>query len=346
MVPSAQREISERGKGYRRRLVKASGWAGLGTVGLFVVFVRWGPGQSADAVALRGHKLVNGSIWSWANRLLQQELWLAAVIGFVIVTMSAIRGHHRQALAVLATMAGAPFLAVVASRLLSVPALAGPDPRSLESAFPSEHAAVAMATALCLVLVLGDRRRAIGVACGVPLWLVFGVAVVIAGWHRPSEVVAAFSVTLATCFLVVAAVASSSSDVAEAKRHDTGDLSRTWVTPLVLGLGLAIPSLVCWLILSLGDPVNALAAHVVSLVFIAGSGLTAVGAFCWVIRDVDLWRSRHDDGGVSVKGEARSSEPLDCSLFDKQLEGIEDGAVGGRFIHVESEDDLGDDVLG
>jgi hypothetical protein len=73
-----------------------------------------------------------------------------------------------------------------------------------QPSFPSGHATVAMALALAAVLVASPRSRGVVAALGLVYALAVGVAVVSAGWHRPSDVLGAQLITFAWAAVVCA----------------------------------------------------------------------------------------------------------------------------------------------
>jgi len=78
-----------------------------------------------------------------------------------------------------------------------------------DNSYPSGHTTVGMAVAVAAMLVV-PRRLLVPTAIGAGLFgSAFGVAVVAAGWHRPSDAVGAFLVVIA----VGAAFAGAGSDL-------------------------------------------------------------------------------------------------------------------------------------
>ncbi|WP_309223291.1 phosphatase PAP2 family protein [Micromonospora sp. CP22] len=153
-------------------------------------------GQWIDTVALTGNRIGRDHIEEPVDRLLNAmsvvSLLAATVtIGFIAL----IRG--RVALAVAATLliAGAN----VTTQLLKY-GLGRPDYGiDLERAYvgnslPSGHTTVAGSVAVALVLVLPPKARAVAAVIGAGYAAAAGVATLSAGWHRPSDAVAAFLV--------------------------------------------------------------------------------------------------------------------------------------------------------
>ncbi|RIV40000.1 phosphatase PAP2 family protein [Micromonospora radicis] len=155
-----------------------------------------GTGQWLDTVALTGNRIGREHIEDPVNRILNAMsvvslLAATLMIGFIAL----IRG--RVALAVAATMVIAG--SNVSTQLLKY-GLGRPDYGiDLERAYvgnslPSGHTTVAASVAVALVLVLPPKGRAFAAVVGAGYAAAAGVATLSAGWHRPSDAVAAFLV--------------------------------------------------------------------------------------------------------------------------------------------------------
>jgi membrane-associated phospholipid phosphatase len=169
-------------------------------VAAFVVvwrfFVRSERGQRFDTVALTGNTIgrdhIDDLVSSVLNAMSIAALLLTTVvIGFIAL----IRG--RVALAVVATLfiVGANATVQAAKYAIQRPDL-GVDPEraAAGNSFPSGHTAVAVSFAVALVLVLPPRLRGVAAVLGAGYAALAGVATLSAGWHRPSDAVAAILV--------------------------------------------------------------------------------------------------------------------------------------------------------
>ncbi|MEV4713919.1 phosphatase PAP2 family protein [Micromonospora sp. NPDC049374] len=209
-------------------------------------------GQWIDTVALTGNRIGRDHIEEPVDRILNAMsvvslLAVTVMIGFIAL----IRG--RVALAVAATLliAGAN----VTTQLLKY-GLSRPDYGiDLERAFvgnslPSGHTTVAGSVAVALVLVLPAKVRAGGAVIGAGYAATAGVATLSAGWHRPSDAVAAFLVVG-----VWAALAGLLLLVTQRERAEVapGDAHR--LTALLLGaaglLAIAGCALALWWLVGL-----------------------------------------------------------------------------------------------
>ncbi|WP_158891066.1 phosphatase PAP2 family protein [Amycolatopsis anabasis] len=128
-----------------------------------------------------------------SDRLLELIGQIAILLGSVAVIL--LIGIARKRLAVGLAAAAIIPCAIGASRLLKLFVLTrpelGPDTSLTHNSFPSGHATAATSTGLALLLVAPRRARP-GLSLLGGAWaLVAGFAVVIAGWHRPSDALGA-----------------------------------------------------------------------------------------------------------------------------------------------------------
>ncbi|MGS2615334.1 phosphatase PAP2 family protein [Micromonospora sp. LZ34] len=236
----------------------ARGWTAVWLVVLAIVqaaafLVVWriavhtGVGQWVDTVALTGNRIGQDRIDEPVDRILNAMSVVSlvvttAVIGFIAL----IRG--RIALAVTATLliVGANVTTQLLKHGLDRPDY-GIDPERAYAgnSLPSGHATVAASVAVALVLVLPRRVRAVGAFLAAGYAAVAGVATLSAGWHRPSDALAAFLVVgvwsaLAGLLLLVSQREQAQVESADAHR----------VAAAVLGIGGAVAVVACALALS------------------------------------------------------------------------------------------------
>jgi membrane-associated phospholipid phosphatase len=164
-------------------------------VAVYLVFVQTAWGQRLDDAALAGRgRLPPPVIRGVLDLLATIDLGSLLVALVAIVALGSRRGHVRLAVAAGGVIVGATVSAEWLKRIiLTRPALlASPDPFGTGNSLPSGHATVAMSLAMALLFVAspGARRRIalIGGAYAVAI----GAAAITAGWHRPSDVVAAY----------------------------------------------------------------------------------------------------------------------------------------------------------
>ncbi|WP_262016234.1 phosphatase PAP2 family protein [Micromonospora sp. Mcm103] len=168
--------------------------AAFGLVWRFAVHTELG--QWLDTVALTGNRIgqdrIDGPVNTLLNAMSVVSLLAAtAVIGFIAL----IRG--RKALAVTATLliAGANVTTQLLKYYLVRPDFGiDPERAAAGNSLPSGHTAVAASVAIALILVLPRKLRVAGAFLGAGYAAAAGVATLSAGWHRPSDAVAAYLV--------------------------------------------------------------------------------------------------------------------------------------------------------
>ncbi|MEU7794837.1 phosphatase PAP2 family protein [Micromonospora tulbaghiae] len=168
--------------------------AAFGLVWRFAVHTELG--QWLDTVALTGNRIGQDRIDDPVDTLLNAMsvvslLAATAVIGFIAL----IRG--RKALAVTATLliAGANVSTQLLKHYLARPDFGiDPERAAAGNSLPSGHTTVAASVAVALILVLPRKLRVAGAFLGAGYAAAAGVATLSAGWHRPSDAVAAYLV--------------------------------------------------------------------------------------------------------------------------------------------------------
>ncbi|MFF5071051.1 phosphatase PAP2 family protein [Micromonospora olivasterospora] len=210
------------------------------TAGLVVVWrfaLHTELGQWLDTVALTGNRIGHDRIDEPVDRLLNAMsavslLAATAVIGFIALM------RRRVALAVTATLliGGANATTQLLKYFLARPDFGiDPERAAVGNSLPSGHAAVAASVALALILVLPRKVRAVGAFLGAGYAATAGVATLSAGWHRPSDAVAAFLVVG-----VWAAVAGLLLLVTQRERAQVEPADAHRIAAAVLGVGGAL----------------------------------------------------------------------------------------------------------
>ncbi|MBX7266204.1 phosphatase PAP2 family protein [Micromonospora sp. Llam7] len=209
-------------------------------------------GQWIDTVALTGNQIGRNHIDEPVDRILNAMsvvslLAVTVMIGFIAL----IRGRIALAVAATLLIAGANVTTQLLKYGLTRPDY-GVDPERMYvgNSLPSGHTTVAASVAVALVLVLPPKVRAFAAVIGAGYAATAGVATLSAGWHRPSDAVAAFLVVG-----VWGALAGLLLLVTQRERAEVaaGDAHRR--TALLLGLGgvlaLAACALALWWLVSL-----------------------------------------------------------------------------------------------
>ncbi|MEV0718154.1 phosphatase PAP2 family protein [Asanoa sp. NPDC050611] len=165
-------------------------------VAVWRFFVRSTHGQLLDTVALAGNWIgqarINGVVDTILNTVSVVSLVGAtAAIGFIAL----IRRRVAVAFGAILLIAGASVTTQVLKRLIERPQLGVDVERAAAgNSLPSGHATIAMAVAIAFLLVLPPRVRGAGAVVGACGAAIVGIATLSAGWHRPSDVAAAFLV--------------------------------------------------------------------------------------------------------------------------------------------------------
>ena len=113
------------------------------------------------------------------------------------------------------------------------------------NSLPSGHTTVAASVAVALVLVLPPKARAFAAVVGAAYAAVAGVATLSAGWHRPSDAVAAFLVVG-----VWAALAGLLLLITQRERAQVASADAHRGVVLLLGIGGLLAIVACALALS------------------------------------------------------------------------------------------------
>ena len=202
-----------------RALLALAAACALAAVVIQVLAVRTADGQRLDDAA-RGNlspRSPTAVINATGNLLDTISASSLLLLGAGIMAMALLRGRP-----LLAVGAGVVVLGANLTTQWLKGELGRPDllPGSLPTpgSFPSGHVTVAMSLAMALVLVVPPSLRWVAAALGSAYAIGVGVAVILLDWHRPSDVLGAYLVTVAWTALVAAALLAA---------HDGGGLAAT-----------------------------------------------------------------------------------------------------------------------
>jgi membrane-associated phospholipid phosphatase len=164
------------------------------------VFIRTGLGQTIDSAAMRGGDIHHAQVSEVLSRTLNAtQLAELAVACLVAVGVGVLR--RRLDLSI-----GAALLVIAANLAvqqfkahLDRPDLDG---SGMPNSFPSGHTAAAASVAFVLILVFPRAMRGAMGLLGAAYVTVVAIATVWAGWHRPSDTVAALLIVLAIAALI------------------------------------------------------------------------------------------------------------------------------------------------
>ena len=170
-------------------------------VALFVLVYRLAVhttrGRLLDGAAFRGSVVARSRVTDYVEGLLDIVSVLALMVAAATLVGIALARHRRGlAVASVVLIVGAN----ATTQLLKSTVLTRPDlglqettPATLNS-LPSGHGTVALSVVAALVLVVPAALRPVVAVAGVAYASVTGLATLSAGWHRPSDAVAAFLV--------------------------------------------------------------------------------------------------------------------------------------------------------
>ncbi len=197
---------------------RALGFLALAVVAALVLgfsywlFIRTHAGQVIDNSAYLGRAGATPRAALRARDLLD-VIFISSVVAaaVVIIIVAVIRRSFLVGLLAVGGFLGAVAVAEILKLVLSRPNL---DPvrndildKGLYNTFPSGHTTIAAGASLALIIVSSPAFRPIALWFGTAFTSAVACAVVIAGWHRPSDAVggiatAAFVLSLAACLAV------------------------------------------------------------------------------------------------------------------------------------------------
>jgi len=276
---------------------------------LAAVFLTSAAGQRVDETALQGARIGRGRLIDGALTV----LGLVSVAGLVAATATVVviafsRRRGDLALAVVVLVGGANATTqVLKYRVLERPDV-GIDTITLNS-LPSGHSTVAASLAVALVLVVPVGLRGVTAVFGVGTAALTGVATLAAGWHRPSDVVAALLVVGAWLGLVTAGLALLRPGPGSPREPGRRVVAAPTVVVLVGAavLALAVTALALWRTLGL----DAIARARGDLLLAYAGGASAVAGFAGLLLAAALLVAPEDERvpaepPLSARGPERS----------------------------------------
>jgi hypothetical protein len=171
---------------------------------LYGVAVRTEVGQHADEAALVGGQVAPHRAQSGANRLLRFVSIGSLAAAVIALGVLAWLWRRPWLIALPAAVVG---LCLLGSELFKLVILTRPDlwPSDLSgNTYPSGHTAIATGLGLSAVLIAPERLRGIVAVAAALFAGGFGILVVTADWHRPSDPLGSFALCLAISAAIVA----------------------------------------------------------------------------------------------------------------------------------------------
>ncbi len=201
-LPRGQRSESQRAV---RRLLAVSTVSLLVFIGVYLVAQRSTFGQRFERDVLLGRTVGIGGLQGGSSRILDQvTAGSVALLAVAACCVAVLRGRLGLAvstgIAVVLTLGSAALLKAL---LLPRPVLLGNGAVATATSYPSGHVAAGAAMGAALVIVAPTGWRVRASLAGMTLTGAIGVAVLLAGWHRPSDAIG--GVVLATGWFGAAA---------------------------------------------------------------------------------------------------------------------------------------------
>lgn len=205
---------------------------------LAAVHTHWG--QRLDATAVEGSSRVDRPRVekTTENLLTTVTIGSVALVGGGIVLVALGRGRFHLAVAAGLVVFGSDVSAELLKRvILTRPDLIGPGLHGFVNTFPSGHTTVAMSLALAAVLVTPRRARGIVAVIGTAYAIGIGEAVLISGWHRPSDAIGSYLLVMVWAALTAAWLAGSHARLV--RRQGSDSSATPIISPVVAALGAA-----------------------------------------------------------------------------------------------------------
>jgi membrane-associated phospholipid phosphatase len=211
----------------------------MGLVATFAIFVRTGYGRRIDQGAFEGRGIATSGAREAAS-----ELLTTISIGSLVLAIALLVGQalvrRRMALALVAALVIVG--SIVTTEILKEALLRRPDLIGLapfDNTFPSGHATIALGVGVAATLVVPPRLRRPIAFLAVAYAVAVGVALLAAGWHRPSDIAGGYFVVIA--WAAAAALLAETID-RDAFRHEWEEWP--WrpgaLGYLLLGMGILV----------------------------------------------------------------------------------------------------------
>lgn len=177
---------------------------GAAAVTAFVLLVRVAlfseRGQAADEQAMLTVAAGREAELTLLSILGRVPIWSAATLAVVCLLLAARRHHWRAVFAAGVVIVGSNVTTqVVKHGLLERPDLG----YGVHNSLPSGHVTVVVSVVAALLIVVPSGARAPVAGLGTFASGLTGLSTIVAGWHRPADVVAALLVVLTWCAIAV-----------------------------------------------------------------------------------------------------------------------------------------------
>lgn len=205
-----------------RRVASAAALAlasAVGAIAVYAAFVRTAFGQRVDELAMQHAEVEHARLVAVLHSTLDgTSLVSVALVALVAAAIGLVRRRVDLAVAAGVFILGSNITTQLLKATLTRPVLHEAAPNSL----PSGHTTAAASVALALIMVLPHAVRALVTLAGAGYVATIAVATVWAGWHRPSDVVAALLVVLAWGATTMAVVRARRGGRVDAEEPPSG----------------------------------------------------------------------------------------------------------------------------
>jgi membrane-associated phospholipid phosphatase len=224
-----------------RSLLAVAVLAAVLFAGVYFAAVHTPWGQRLDATALEGGARVDRPRVEQATEDLLTTISIGSValIGGGIVLVALGRGRVHLAVAAGLVVVGSDVSAELLKRaILTRPdLLATVESGSAHNSYPSGHTTVAMSLALAAVLVTPRRARGLVAVVGAVYAIGIGEAVLVSGWHRPSDAIGSYLLVMVWATLTAAWLTGTHARLVRSKGSSTA--ATPFVSPVLAALGAA-----------------------------------------------------------------------------------------------------------
>jgi membrane-associated phospholipid phosphatase len=164
-----------------------------GVIALWDFFVHSEHGQELDTIALTGNSIGQSHVSRVTETVLNTMSVVSIAVAVVILVFIALlRGRVLTAIVALLLIAGANITTQVLKAGLYRPRYGVDQMReAVGNSFPSGSTTAAAAVVVALIFVLPAKIRGLAALVGAAFAALVGVATLSAGWHRPSDAIAA-----------------------------------------------------------------------------------------------------------------------------------------------------------
>ena len=273
----------------------------IGVAVVYLVAVRTARGQALEITAMKGRAVQPRKLGEAAEGILGTvSVASLAVLMAIVLSVALIRRNVRLAGIVGFVVAGS----ILTTEVLKLKLLRRPqlnvygDPAAPLNTLPSGHTTVAMCVVVAIILVVPRRSQGIVALFGTPYPIGIGIATVIEGWHRPSDVLAGCLVVGAWTFTGLLFLDVMGVIVPEGRRP----WERLIAPAIAVGLVLSVVALAATTLYGLrihypsdgfsrsGAVLKPAVAFGFSTASIATVGTLVIGLLLWILRDVRLGR--------------------------------------------------------